>query len=117
MADNNGSGPLDIPSVRRRLARRARDERERGMVARIQEECPHLAADKFRTVVLGFARIVLTTHDLQAKLYQETPFDEDGNPRKVVDVLLKSLGLLLKYANSLGLTRRCRAVWDSTLSR
>jgi hypothetical protein len=110
MADNNGSGPLDIPSVRRRLARRARDERERGMVALIKEECGHWAEPRFNHVVLGFARACLVTQDLQTDIYENGTFSsETGDVRGAVDTLLKGLGVVLKYANQLGITPAAQA--------
>jgi hypothetical protein len=104
VADNDGP-LLELPSVRKRLARRQRDLRERTLVKLIREECPHLADAKFNTAVLGLARTCLICHDLQARVYEETAFDsETGEVKRIVDTLLKSLGLTLKYCSALGLT-------------
>jgi hypothetical protein len=102
--DNDGA-LLELPSVKRRLAARKRDLRERAMVNLIKKECPDLADAKFNLAITGLARVALLTHDLQGRVYEESAFDpETGEPRRVIDTLLKGLNTLLKYTVALGLT-------------
>jgi hypothetical protein len=96
--------PLDIPSVRHRLAQRQRVKREQMIATLVRKECPHLADKKYNLVITAFSRLYLKVADIQVFFDEHGLANDDGEVRASTKFLFQGLSLLLKYAVQLGIT-------------
>jgi hypothetical protein len=84
--------------------KRKRDLRDASTARKLLTLAPELDDEKYRPVILSFARVSNVTTDVYKFLRRNGLVGEDGEIRASVSTLTKLLNTQLKFAQALGLT-------------